>query len=253
MITLLLSKVVHETDSCSSFTGWKLRNIDVEHKEQIIETQMTTTKLIDIETSHNSIKNTSRMYRLITEPIILPREAILERCEEEFEQAFCHNHGKCYEITDSRSPNDKERFCLCDRGYGDKQCTNKLPDGEYRTIKDRSDINKKVPVTTTIKTTTEIETKIWTSTERNIANEHHYGHKVPCPEPYDQDFCIHGECFMFSGLINNYVCVCNDDFTGLRCESKVPDYHYETRPRRDIPGSRKKKKIKMKRRFRTVT
>lgn len=197
--------------------------------------------MIDIDTNHNNIKNISRMHKMITEPMILPYKAILERCEKEFEQAFCHNHGKCYEIKDSKSLNNQERFCECDLGYGDKHCTNKLPDGEYRTIKDRSDINKKHPVNQKelVIENKQTETIILrSSTERNIANEYNFGNTIPCPEPFDQDFCINGKCFMFSSLINDYFCDCHDNFTGIRCEMKVTDHYYETRrPRRDLRGN----------------
>ncbi|XP_070502871.1 uncharacterized protein [Chironomus tepperi] len=251
LLTLMLSIVVLETDSCTSFTGWKLRHVDVEHKEPTVEREMTT-KMIDIEINYNNIKNISRMQRYYTEPIILQVGAELQRCEHEFEQVFCHNHGKCIKIKAPGSSNNEKAQCICDTGYADPRCMTKLPDGEYKTVNDRSDINHKLPATTTIEST--IETKILRSTtERNIANEKDFGEKIPCPEPFDQHFCIHGECFTFSNTIDGYYCICHDDFTGLRCEEKGTDHYYQTRKsRREIRSSRRKR-YKTNSKFRELT
>ncbi|KAL7025552.1 hypothetical protein ACKWTF_013528 [Chironomus riparius] len=236
ILTLMLSIVVPVTDSCTSITGWKLRHVDVDHKEPIATREMTT-KTIDID-NDNNIKNLSRMQRFYTEPIILQIGEEPERCEDEFEKVYCHNHGKCIKIKIPGSSSYEKAHCICDDGYSDSRCMTKVPDGEYRTIKDRSDINHKHPSSTTIVTTT--ETKTLSSTERNIANEPNkkLGDKSPCPEPWNHDFCINGECIMLPHLSTvDYFCDCHNEFTGLRCERKAIDYHdLKIRARRDIRG-----------------
>ena len=42
---------------------------------------------------------------------------------------------------------------------------------------------------------------------------------------------------MLSKLIDAYFCVCEDDYTGIRCEMKGTDHYYETRRvRRSLRG-----------------
>ena len=195
-----------------------------------------TTQTIDNDNNYN---NVSRMQRFITEPIILQIGEEPERCEEEFEQVYCHNHGKCIKIKIPGSSSNEKAHCICDSGYADPRCMTKLPDGEYRTINDRSDINYKDLSSTTMETT--IKTKIMSTTERNIANEPNIklSDASPCPEPWNHDFCINGECIMFPHLSTvDYFCDCHNEFTGLRCERKTIDYHglVKERARRDIRG-----------------
>lgn len=188
-----------------------------------------TTKTIKIDTNFNNNKNISRMQRFITEPIILQIGEKPQRCEKEFEQVFCHNHGKCIKTKIAGSSDNERAHCICDSGYTDPRCMTKLPDFDYRTIKGRSDLNRKDPSTTTVEPSNE------TKKLENLAEN--FGDKIPCPEPFDQDFCIHGQCISFSNMNDGYFCVCHDDYTGIRCEMKATDHYYETkRVRRHLQG-----------------
>lgn len=169
---------------------------------------------------------------------------VILKCTKAFEEKFCHRNGKCVIVESAIEGHNIHAECVCNPGFTGERCMHKLPDYEYHTVIGRQDIAKETLTETSTKTTKKTpKVTIKSSTVRSILNEKEHDVKAPCPTPWNEDFCINGECFMIPRLSTiDYFCNCYDDWFGSRCTEKLIDFNFEThvssgrRVRRDDTG-----------------